>query len=357
MTGILKRAITFDYVKILFSTLLFLIILFHLVDMIEHADNFLKNGASGWTILKFYILRTPEEAVTFLPFAILLSAVILLVVKSKYNETIAIFSAGISLFHLLTPIIAVSLLSTLFSFLISERIIPVTSSRARDIQATYLKREKRAARFLQNRYWLKVDRGIVSAQVLDAEHRKVYGFSFIELGKQGEIIRKIDAREGVFKEMVELKNVEILEIGKKKRIQRKRTLSLAIPVSFSTFFSSQKSPGDMNSLELKRYIREVSSKGYNVASLSVDYYSRFSYLILNILVVFLAAPFAITGPRKGAIVASVGIAVIIGVICWSVFSAFLAFGHKGVLPPLIAAWAPDMIVAAAAFGIYRKFRM
>ncbi len=357
MTGILRRSIAFDFIKILLSTLFFILILFHLVDMIEHADNFLNNGASSWTMLKYYILRTPEEVVTFLPFAILLSAVILLVIRSRFNETIAIFSSGISLFHLLSPIIAISLLSTLFSFLISERIIPVTSSGARDIQATYLKREKRAARFLQNRYWLKVSGGIVSAQVLDPVKERVFGFSFIELGNQGEIIRKIDAREGVFKERVELKDVEILETGKRKRVQRKRALSLALPVTFSTFFSSQKAPGDMTSPELKRYIREVSAKGYNVAHLSVDYYSRFSYLILNILVVFLAAPFAITGPRKGAIVASVGIAVIIGLLCWSIFSAFLAFGHKGVLPPLIASWAPDVIVAAAAFGVYRKFRM
>ncbi len=357
MTGILKKHITLEYIKLLAITLFFITTLFHIIDMVEHVDNFFRGGATGSTIFKFYLLRTPEQIVMFLPFALLISAVILLVIQSRFNETVAIFSSGVSLLNLLSPIIVVSILCGLLSFFLSENIIPKTSPIARDIQARYVKHREKAARFLQNRYWLKVKEGLVSAQVLVEEENKVFGFTYLHLDGKGTIIEKIDAREASYNGAWNLKGVEILNLQGTAGVKRVDSLSLDIPAIFSTFFTSQKSPSDMNSVELRKYIREIQAKGYDASRLIVDYHSRFSYLLLNVILVFLAAPFSITGPRKGIIVASVGISVIIGAICWALFSLSIALGHKGILSPLFASRAPDIIVSGLALLVYRKFRM
>lgn len=357
MIPILKKYIGREYIKILFSSLVFIIILFHIVDLVDHLDNFYAHGAENRVILKFYLLKTPEHFVAFLPFAILISAVILLVIRSRFNETIAIFASGISLFDLIGPILLISAAAASLSFLTSEIIVPWSSSGARDIEANYIRKKEKAARFFQNRYWLKVRDGLIVAHVLDEQRQRALGFTYLFLDETGNLMRRVDAREAVYNGAWELKNVEIIDLEERVKIRGMKEMTLEIPANFDTFFSSQKSPSDMNSRELGRYIKEIRIKGYDVQAYLVDYHSRFSYLFLNVIIVFLAAPFSIIGPRKAALVTSVLVSVIVGFACWVLFSIFVATGRKGILDPVVASWAPDIIIGAAAFLVYRKTRL
>lgn len=353
---ILKRYIGREYLKILSITLLFIIALFHIIDLMDHLDNFKLYGAGSDIILKFYLLKTPEFFVSFLPFALLISAVILLVIRSRFNETIAVFTSGLSLINLIEPIVIIAGIFAFFSFLTSEIVVPRTSLAARDIEANYIKKKERAARFFQNRYWLRVKDGVIVAHVLDEEKRTVLGFTYIVLDEQGRLTKRFDAREASYNVAWNLKNVDILDLEGIPVVRKEPNITLDLPATFDTFFSSQKSPSDMNSGELRKYISEIQHKGYDARSYLVDFHSRFSYLTLNIIIIFLAAPFSIVTPRKGTLITSVLLAVIIGFACWVLFSIFTATGRKGILNPLIASWSPDIILAMVAFYVYKKFR-
>lgn len=341
----------------LFFTLLSIIMLFHIVDLMDHLDNFYLYGAGNDVILKFYLLKTPEYFVSFLPFALLISAVILLVIRSRFNETIAMFASGVSLFNIIGPIIIIAATCTLLSFLTSEIVVPMTSPAARDIEANYIKRKERAARFFQNRYWLRVKDGLIVAHVLDEEKKSVLGFTYLVLDGQGKLKQRFDAREATYAGVWNLKNVNILDLEGTPRIRKMPDMSLDLPATFDTFFSSQKSPADMNSGELLKYIKEMKHKGYDARSYLIDYHSRFSYLLMNVIIIFLAAPFSIVGPRKGALITSVLLSVVIGFCCWVLFSIFIATGRKGLLTPLTASWTPDILLAGVAYLIYKKFRV
>jgi lipopolysaccharide export LptBFGC system permease protein LptF len=45
---------------------------------------------------------------------------------------------------------------------------------------------------------------------------------------------------------------------------------------------------------------------------------------------------------------SVGISVVAAFLYWVAFSASLSFGKHGGVPPIIAAWAPNVIMSSAA---------
>lgn len=357
MTPILRRYISWEYLKILSVTLIFIITLFHIIDLTDHLDNFYLYGAGNDIIVKFYLLKTPEFFVAFLPFALLISAVILLVVRSRFNETIAIFSSGLSLFNLIGPVIVIAAIFAFLSFLTSEIVVPRTSFSARNIEANFIKRKERAARFFQNRYWLRVSDGLIVAHVLDEDKKTVFGFSYFVLNDQGKLVKRYDAREASYTGLWNLKDVDVLDLAERTGMRKEQFLSLELPATFDTFFSSQKSPADFNSRELRRYIREIQHKGYDARGYIVDYHSRFSYLLLNIIIIFLAAPFAIVTPRRGALVTSVLLSVVIGFTCWVLFSIFIATGRKGLLNPLVASWSPVFILMIVAFSVYRKMRV
>jgi lipopolysaccharide export LptBFGC system permease protein LptF len=60
-------------------------------------------------------------------------------------------------------------------------------------------------------------------------------------------------------------------------------------------------------------------------------------------------PFAFVVARRGALY-GIGLSVIIAIVYWASLHIFDALGASAKLPPLLAAWAPDLIFAAV--GLY-----
>jgi lipopolysaccharide export LptBFGC system permease protein LptF len=60
-------------------------------------------------------------------------------------------------------------------------------------------------------------------------------------------------------------------------------------------------------------------------------------------------PFAVTTGRRGAMY-GIGLGIVLAIIYWTTMSVFAAIGAGGVMLPLLAAWAPNILFAA--FGAY-----
>ena len=63
----------------------------------------------------------------------------------------------------------------------------------------------------------------------------------------------------------------------------------------------------------------------------------------------LAVPFAVSTGRRGALY-GIGVGIVFAISYWLIMTVFFALGTGGVLPPLLAAWAPNILFGAA--GLY-----
>ena len=61
----------------------------------------------------------------------------------------------------------------------------------------------------------------------------------------------------------------------------------------------------------------------------------------------LAVPFGVSTGRRGTLY-GIGLGIVIALSYWIVISAFVAVGKGGLLPPVLAGWAPNILVASAA---------
>ncbi len=61
----------------------------------------------------------------------------------------------------------------------------------------------------------------------------------------------------------------------------------------------------------------------------------------------IALPFAVTTGRRGAMY-GIGLGIALALVYWVTMSVFGAIGASGVIHPLLAAWAPNIIFAATA---------
>jgi lipopolysaccharide export LptBFGC system permease protein LptF len=67
----------------------------------------------------------------------------------------------------------------------------------------------------------------------------------------------------------------------------------------------------------------------------------------------LAVPFALSMGRRGGLT-GIAIAIAVAISYWVVAGTFSSLGEFGTLPPLLAAWSPDLLFAIA--GSYLLLR-
>jgi lipopolysaccharide export LptBFGC system permease protein LptF len=108
-------------------------------------------------------------------------------------------------------------------------------------------------------------------------------------------------------------------------------------------------------LELKSYINYLSKSGYNATELYVELYKKISFPLSCLVMALLGVPFSFFTGKKGAffgITASIAIAM----SYWGVYSVFEQMGAYGLLLPLLAAWAPNILFGAAGLALLFTIR-
>jgi lipopolysaccharide export LptBFGC system permease protein LptF len=120
------------------------------------------------------------------------------------------------------------------------------------------------------------------------------------------------------------------------------------------YFKKEDKPSDeMSYGDLSRYIAEFRQSGFNTVKLSVQLERKIAEPVITLVMAILAVPFAVSMGKRGGLA---GIATAIGVAIsyWFVALTFSSLGNIGTLPPLLAAWSPDLLFGIA--GAYLLLR-
>ncbi len=103
----------------------------------------------------------------------------------------------------------------------------------------------------------------------------------------------------------------------------------------------------MNYAELSQYVTELQASGYNVVPYVVALQRKLAFPCVTLIMMLIAVPFAVTTGRRGAMY-GIGAGIVLALVYWVTISLFAAIGSGGLLPPVLAAWAPNLVFGAAA---------
>jgi lipopolysaccharide export system permease protein len=109
----------------------------------------------------------------------------------------------------------------------------------------------------------------------------------------------------------------------------------------------------MRYAELRRYIEALTRSGSNAKKLQVELALKIAIPFICLIITLFGAPLAISTPKSGAawgVAASLATTFIVLLM----FQLAKAIGSGGVLPPLLAAWMPNILVGVAAVYLLRK---
>ncbi len=101
--------------------------------------------------------------------------------------------------------------------------------------------------------------------------------------------------------------------------------------------------------ELKSYIHSLQQSGFDVEELRVELYRKISFPVVSLIMAILGLPFAFSVGRRGAL-HGLAFSILIGMIYWGAFGVFEVMGASGMLAPVLAAWAPNLLFGTG--GLY-----
>jgi len=106
---------------------------------------------------------------------------------------------------------------------------------------------------------------------------------------------------------------------------------------------------EMNLTQLGNLINQLVSEGRNPTRYIVDWHDKIAFPLVCLIMGALSVPFAVkVGPRGGGVAIGLAGSLIIAFGYWILHTMFIALGHGGYIPPLVAAWAANTLFGLAA---------
>jgi lipopolysaccharide export system permease protein len=339
---------------ILFALLAFALI-FILVNMMDHLDNFIDHGLSVTTIARYYLVFLPEILKLITPVAVLLACLFTTGRMSNSNEIIVIKSSGINIYRILTPYLIVSALICAVMIYFNEWIVPKANHEKFRIEKVFLQ-EHQEGWWKYNIFMLDSRSRIVSIGYFDDATNTASKVSVQEFADTNltYLIDRYDARTMSYDTT---KKEWILHdaIGRKFNGQKETfTTYTSLPlkqISFKPLDIEQKelNPSDMNYDQLRRFIELQQKSGNDVSRYQVDYYSKVSFPFAAIIVVFFGVPLSARKKRSG-LALEFGISILISFIYLLFIKISQVLGYNGLVNPFLTAWLANIIFFAA--GLY-----
>ena len=111
----------------------------------------------------------------------------------------------------------------------------------------------------------------------------------------------------------------------------------------------------MSNSELSAYVDELRSGGYNVVPYLVSLHRKLAFPFVTLVMTLIAVPFAMTTGKRGTLY-GIGAGVALAIVYWTTISVCAAIGSAGLMTPILAAWAPNILFGIAAIYLVLTVR-
>ncbi len=204
---IIYRYITIQIAKYFGIVLTFVIGIYIIVDFFEKIDDFMEAGLPYSKTIFFFILEIPSVVAQIIPICILLAVLIVFSLMNRHNEILALRSSGVRIYYLFKPVIIIGCMLSGLLLFFSDVIVPITKGKSNQIWLREVRRESAVITEEKN-IWIKGNRIITHVKYFNPKEKTIYGITLYQFDQRFQLIRRIDAKKGVFKQgkMVAIRN-------------------------------------------------------------------------------------------------------------------------------------------------------
>lgn len=358
---------TFDWyiLKTFLKTFAFLLLIFAMIavaiDASEKSEDFVRSGL-GFTdiITKYYYGFIPHIISLLFPVFVLIAVVFFTSKLAGRSEIVAMLSIGTSLRRLLRPywvggiLLALSL-SLANHFVIPQANIIRTSFENRYIDMGNINRQQK--QYLNNLHFRVDTFTYAGMRSYDTTSKIGNGF-YLQRVKGNQVVYNIRSETITWdtaKKQWKLESAIERKInGMQEEVKMLQTTYMRLGYRPADISEDEYQKDKLKTPALNRYIRQEEIRGSETVNASkFERYRRDSSAVAVIIMTMIAAVLACRKIRGGSGF-HLALAFVIGV-AFIIFDKFaMVFSTKGNLPPIIAAWIPDIVFAFVALWLYKK---
>lgn len=337
----------------LFLILATLVVLFLIFTYFELLSDIVRNKISIFTQGEYLINEIPAVLYLITPLSVLLAVLVAFGLLQKSNEITAMKATGVSIYRVVIPILLIATVIAGSLFVLDQWYLPYSNKRVETLRNNI--KGKPAQTYLRpDRKWIFGQHNtIYYYEFHDPDRDQFANISAFEFDPRTfEITRRVYASRAHWGQLVQS---WIFEDGWERTFNGDSVTGFR-PFRVDTFAELNEQPGyfnkevrqysEMNYDELKAYIRDLQQSGFDVVRLRVQLYKKIAFPLITLVMAVLAVPFALSAGKKGALT-GVAVALSIAVVYWVTQGLFEAMGNVSQLPPVLAAWAPDVIFGLA----------
>lgn len=327
-----------------------LIATLQMLDLLAKSEEVLAgDGAVYADLWRYVTLRSPHLISLFSPFVALLASILTLSVLNVNSEIVIMKAAGWSAFRILMPLMAVSLMIGVVSFVFSETVTVHARAELRNWEANAFAADIPPAPDSVFDTWVTDGQNLVKAESASRNG------SILVLDQVTQYIRDEDknitkiirADFAFYRDeewrLYEVKTFDVntLEISVLENLDWETTIPPERFVSLAIVADQVNMP------RLRRAITQLKSEGHDTDNLDTMLHQKYVSPLSTLLMPLLAGLAAFGLHRGGNLFGRILITLSMGFGFFVVNNLFIALGQYGAVPPLIAAWLPFLLFGLA----------
>jgi len=361
---IISRYVFKSFITVFLFCLLILWLLYIIGDIFGFLDEILRERIPVLNLLSFYWNLTPLILIQIIPVSTLIASVFLLGNLNKHSEITALRASGISVWHILKPMLIVAFIVSLFVFIINDKVLPNAMRTANKIRYEKLdvgKRGKDKSIKIRNVAIYGYGNRIIFAREFDVNNNILKDVIIHRHDMKNDLIFKISAREMYWTKdggwngkdvvMYEMNNKGEF-IGTPQLYNETKMSVIETPIDF---INNQWKPEYMSFDQLRKYISIFatgSKRAYRRFLVDLNYKIAFPFTCM--ITILISAPFALSTKRGGALM-GMAKGIVIALLYIPVMAFGLALGKGGTLPPFLAAWLSNICFGGLGIYLLNKF--
>ncbi|MCM2277720.1 MAG: LPS export ABC transporter permease LptF [Oligoflexia bacterium] len=360
----LDRYILGEVIGPFLGGVVFFIFLFLMFRALSLAELLIVHGASAATLGKMTMLMTIQFLPMVLPVAFLIAVLVGFGRLSSDSELVAFKASGVSIWRMSVPVMVLSLFVVALSLGLNMEWSPWSESASKNLLIK-LSNTKVASSIKEGTFTSGFFDLLIYAEKVDqrtSRMKRVFIYDernpktpFTVVARTGEIVPVRTASELGSAAMLKLYNGSIHRSDSGGKLYQKidfETYRLYLKIDEGAPNASWK-PGMIPYRDLRRIIRESSPTSPEGREMRGEFWRRYAIAFAPLIFVYLGMGFGTVRTRAVRAGAAL-VAFITLLVYWTLLSAASMAIHRGVLPPIIAMWIPNLVVLmAAAFSFQR----
>jgi len=360
---ILDRYIVRSFLGYLVLIVATLVVLIEVVTFfLDLLNDVIRNQIPAGMVLDYFVYLAPQLIYVTTPLGVLVAILVSFAIMTQNNEITAAKASGVSLYRLTLPVLVTCGLLSVALFLFEMFYVPA-ANRHQDAVRNQIKGRPAQTYLRPDRKWI-VGEGsrIYYYRFFAPAENMLGGVTIFEFDPNTqELIRRVSAARARWETAL---NGWVFEEGW-ERVLRPGSVEdfHQFPVRFfpefreppSYFLKEVRQYSQMNFFELREYLGDLRKSGFDVVPLSVQLHRKFSFPLFTLIMALIGLPFAFSIGKRGALT---GIAISLGIaiVFWATNSLFEALGNLNELPPIAAAWSPDLLFGLGGLYLFLRLR-